>query len=509
LQQEKSQKSLIEHPFIDVLKTFTPEEADAFRKFLESPYFNTSEKCLTAYNILFEFYPNFDKEELTKEYLYSRITPEKQYKDTTVRALLFELLRHAERFLKQTGFENAKYGTDVFLLDEILRRGVKELFPKNSRIAESKYVGNEKIEGNYFLDRYQLAIDRYNYRMIFGDSAKSSQVQDNINLMKTIGMNLLSYFVIDFMKVNDNIVKYSRTYNLDYKSNPVVLILNEINLKGLIERLQEISPESGFVFELYSNLYLAFAEFQQEDFYFKYKHLLLKHSDSFSRDERHQLYLRLRDYCFYKCQSNDTEHDFQKELFEIDELFLVYEYYRHSTNTYLPVPLYRTILLHALKLRRYDWIELLANFYLKKVRPDQYENLYNYTYAYLHFAKKEFTKSLEFMMQVDYDHFAFRLDMKALLLMIYYELGYYDSAFSLIDCYRHFLKRNKLVSKERKAEHLNFIAYVEKLLKRKSREHYRDAGLLKDKIQNATQIVHKEWLIEKAEEMNKKYRRTG
>jgi len=166
-------------------------------------------------------------------------------------------------------------------------------------------------------------------------------------------------------------------------------------------------------------------------------------------------------------------------------------------------------LLNALKLKRYDWIELLANFYLKKVRPDQYENLYNYTYAYLHFARKEFTKSLEFLMQVDYDHFAFRLDMKALLLMIYYELGYYDSAFSLMDCYKHFLKRNKLVSKERKAEHLNFIGCVEKLLKRKSRGYFKDAGMLKEKLESTKQITHREWLLEKTEEMSKAYRRTG
>lgn len=500
---------MIAHPFIAVLKTFTEDEVIAFRKFLESPYFNSSETCLKAYNVLLEFYPNFDKDELTKEYLYNRITPDKQYKDTTVRALLFELLRHAERFLKQVGFETAKYGTDVFLLDEILRRGVKELFPKNFKNAEAKYEGPEKIEGSYFLDRYQLGVDRVNYYTIFGESTKMTQVQNKINLLTQVGKDLLSYFVVDLLKVNYNITTYSRKFNLDYESNPIAKLLNTINIQTLLKFLTEASSNSKFVFEIYHSLFNAFSRPERVDYYFKAKELFLTHGQNFTRDEQHYFYTRLLDYCFYKSGSAEKGHDFNKELLDIYEIFLIFEYYKMGSNTHLPVPLYRTILLHALKLKRYDWIELLANFYLKKVRPDQYENLYNYTYAYLHFAKKEFTKSLEYMMQVDYDHFAFRLDMKALLLMIYYELEYYDSAFSLMDCYKHFLKRNELVSKERRAEHLNFIGFVEKLLKRRWRGHYKDAGMLKDKIGSETQIVHKDWLLEKTEEMSKNYRKTG
>lgn len=498
---------MIEHPFIDVLKTLSEEETREFRKFLESPYFNTSETVIRSYDAIMKFHPNFENDTLTKEYLYDSLNCGKSYKDSTVRAILFDLLRLSERYLKQNNFDNSRYGTNVHLLDELLRRELTDLFPKNSKLIESTFTGDGKIEGAYFLDKYEYEVDRLNFELIYGNASNRANIKSNMDRLSSIGKNLLGYFIIELMKIHKNAVTYSLNYGIDISEIPLTKIIESLNLTNVLDELKQISAENNFVFDIYYNLYKCFTNFDDESYYFKYKSALFENSDSFSRDEKEFLYVRLLEYCFRKNQQKKSNYDFEQELFDIYEIFLIYEYYRTYTNIYLPVPLYRIILLHALKLQKYDWLELFVNFYLTKVRPDQQENLYNYTYANLHFAKKEYVKSLEYLMKVDYDHFDFRLDMKNLLLKIYCELGYIESAFSLIDCYRHFIRKNKLVSQSRKTEHGNFIDMVHKLLKMKTKGDYGDAGLLKREIEKAEHLESREWLIEKAKDLTKIYKR--
>jgi hypothetical protein len=54
---------------IDILRTFSSKDVKRFRDFLESPFFNESENLVKLYNSLLEFYPDFEDENLTEEFL--------------------------------------------------------------------------------------------------------------------------------------------------------------------------------------------------------------------------------------------------------------------------------------------------------------------------------------------------------------------------------------------------------------------------------------------------------
>lgn len=173
----------------------------------------------------------------------------------------------------------------------------------------------------------------------------------------------------------------------------------------------------------------------------------------------------------------------------------------------MSVDFYRNILMVAFRLKQHTWLDFFVKCYLNKIEPGQQENLYHYTYANLYFAGGEYGKSLEHLMNVDYDYFVFKLDMKSLLLRIYYELSYYESAYSLIDCYNHILRRSKLVNPLRKTTHGNFVLYVQKLLKLRLTPDQDEARLLRKHIAGNKEVLNKEWLLEKAEVLTRKYRR--
>ena len=129
------------------------------------------------------------------------------------------------------------------------------------------------------------------------------------------------------IKAYDEAVTHSLNYGVDLEQSPITKIVRNLNLEKILNELKNISAENNFIFHLYYNLYKGFTNLEDESYYFEYKNSLIQHSDLISRDEKQFLYGRLLDYCVLK-NRNKSRHDFEQELFNIHELFLIYEYYK-------------------------------------------------------------------------------------------------------------------------------------------------------------------------------------
>ena len=92
------------------------------------------------------------------------------------------------------------------------------------------------------------------------------------------------------------------------------------------------------------------------------------------------------------------------------------------------------------------------------------------------------------------------MDIKSWTLKNYYELEYFEQAFSLIDSYKHFLTKNKSLSDHFRERHMNFLKFSEELFKIKSRINVKPDAGIKKHLDNTVNIVHKEWLSEKISE---------
>ena len=57
---------------IQVLKSFSAGDWKEFKKFAVSPYFNKGRDYIPLLEELKVFYPNFDSDKLTSEYIYSK-----------------------------------------------------------------------------------------------------------------------------------------------------------------------------------------------------------------------------------------------------------------------------------------------------------------------------------------------------------------------------------------------------------------------------------------------------
>jgi hypothetical protein len=93
--------------------------------------------------------------------------------------------------------------------------------------------------------------------------------------------------------------------------------------------------------------------------------------------------------------------------------------------------------------------------------------------------------------------------------MIYYELGYFEEALCLVKTYHEFLRKNRLVSVERKKRYFSFLKFLEKLINIKLSGEKTDIGYLKYRITNHPHTAFKPWLQEKISQLQHRFRITA
>lgn len=169
----------------------------------------------------------------------------------------------------------------------------------------------------------------------------------------------------------------------------------------------------------------------------------------------------------------------------------------------IPQGTFRNIIITAIKLRKYEWVQKFIKEYVNKLAPEYRDDMYHFSYIYLYFMKGEFDKALDHITMVKYKYFFFKYDLRVLMLEIYYEMKYIDESSSLIDAFRHFILNDKTASQTFKELHSNFVRFLSKLIKIREQRNPAEIEDLCREINNTKLSVSKDWLLKKAAELLK------
>ena len=164
---------------------------------------------------------------------------------------------------------------------------------------------------------------------------------------------------------------------------------------------------------------------------------------------------------------------------------------------------YRNVLYTALKVKEYEWLEEFINDCSPMLHPDNRESMKNFSLARLEFERDNFEKALEYASKIQYDSFTYKLDVKNLLLLTYYELELFDQAESLIQTYRHYVKHNKDFSRAYMVKFKNFIDIYSGLFKARSTGNTKDLDLLLKKAESLDILPSSAWFKAKIKELQK------
>ncbi|MBK9404518.1 MAG: hypothetical protein IPN57_08295 [Ignavibacteria bacterium] len=488
---------------IEIISTFSKEDLDLFSDFLKSPYFNKIKNAVKLYTEIRRYAPGFDNENIDKEKLWKKIFPGKEYNYGTMKNLIHEFTRLAEKFVTNEiykkneiqEFSNLYLGLFQRKLYRIL--DTKDYYLKNkfSDEALTKY-SRDVPEFYYHLTNVYLIKMWRNY---FNDM-KTDNAQDRISTAESyicsIFMNLVTiYSTIKAYEVNDK----AETINL----NSIEMILTSISDKTYKEIFAHIRETSEIKYSILNAYFLGFKTMLHKGSvidYSNFKKYLLNNSRLISATTLRNL-TSLLDNALYFVNSSDF--DKKKELYEIFSFKLSRNIFLQNNEELAGGIFHYWSKLFFSENKITEFEEFIKKYGDRIAEKDRKDILY-LANAQLLFMKCDYDRSLEELSKANFDEFELKIVMKKMQLMINYEQCSYESFLNSFDSYKHFLRNAKfsesILRDTQKKRAKEFFDGINELFRLRTKYDGFNAKKLNKDITEKN-IDHKKWFLRKLEEL--------
>lgn len=471
---------------IEILRTFTTEELKRFKDFLNSPFHNRNKKVIRLFDFIRKSAPSFNAPSLAKEKVFAKLFPGKPYNDLVMRILISDLIQLSEEFLAYNGWKKNPLSEKKFLLDELKDRKLDSLYNHHLKSARKMLQGDEKIDGYFFFDRFDLENKLIDFLI-----ARDKQETTAPNVLKQ-GENLILFSLIALLNVAHELLLQKDVLNVSFDFNMVEEYLKNFNIEAFVEYLEKNNYEYYPVIAIYYYMYMSLKYPENDDYYLAMKKRIFDNFSLFSRDERYNLFIIL--------ESNSMLRSYEESM-DIYEKMLSSESSILSQRDYMQLNLFRNIFLTACLVGKYEWAEEFLNKYIGVLDPQQQEDMRNYSKALLNFERRSYNEVLGNASKINPKFYAFKYDIKILMLKAYYELNEPEPALSLADSFTHFIAKNKSVPEINKERFGHFLRFYKTLWKLSESGDGFLAEKLKKEIIDSPNVISKKWLLEKAESL--------
>ncbi|MBS1513804.1 MAG: hypothetical protein JSS63_02155 [Bacteroidetes bacterium] len=478
---------------VEILKVFSAKEWKEFEKFVASPYFSSGRDVSGFYSILKKNYPDFTSESLIKENIFSSLFPKEKFNDKKLKNISSDLTKMAEQFLV-----HERLAADETLFEETLAKVYKDkkndkLFLKTLNSLERKLSDNKFKSDTGF--KQEEIMERLFEEYYIGIHKFDKSVPKRIKYTEYITLT----FLVAFLRKRRDKIIIKNYYNLEFTSPLLESVFESIDFEKMLLLLKERKSEWYWLIEIYYYVLKTLENIDDEKMFEKFQNLFYASIDKFSRKEQ---YFMFNDFIAWIHEKDYTKGTVSTEQeFEIFKKMLEHSAYSPSENEFMSVLLYRNIMNMAISVQEFEWFKNFIDEYTDKLKPEFRENMANLASANLLFEQNNFEEALEKLSKIPYDVFIYKVDIKNLMLRIYYELDLYEAGFSMVNAFRNFLSVSDEISETFKIQHLNFVNFYNRLLKMKSESSNQDAGFLQSEISKKDSVASKGWLIDKTKEL--------
>jgi hypothetical protein len=438
---------------VNVLRTFSKNEMKDFEKFISSPYFNKGRKYEPFLNELKKFYPKFDDDKLTQEYVYSRLYPGKKYNRQIVWNFTSGLLSLAEEFLIIHSLRKNKFAKSHELAREYYLRKLSVYFAKTTDEIENKLI-RTGIDDDYFKFKLQLA----------GLKKSHKYMEDEQHLVSQHILEEGEYSVLYFLKNIASYIGDMRSsflyFNADYGLNMPYEFLNNFNFNKFMNFIKNNNYRYSWIVELYYCRIMMILDFDNEEHFYRLKSLLLENYGKLQDEMKYNWFISLSNYCLMKLNKGI---DFRRKLFEMNKLIV--ETGLVFPGRYFLKILFLQILRSALAIDEIQWAEKYILEYVHKLKPSYQKPMEAFSYATLYFKMGKYNKVLENLSKVKFVDARDKIDVKILYIETYYELNETEAVISLIDSTKHFLNNNSAFTELTKTNYLKSLNLLNRLVK--------------------------------------------
>lgn len=476
---------------IKLLKTFSKEEFKELGLLIDSPFFNRQKVLKKFYSVLKKYYPDFNETDLEKKKIFTELFGGKSYNYALLRNTISDFIKLTEEYLKIIQIRKDGFNNNYFLLKELTNRRQQKLFKMNFK-KTSEILKNSGIRDEiYFQNNFLLEDEKR--RNVVVNSSRVLYADDNLNQQYE---HLKVQHMVEIIKLYAlmlNQIKFTFDYNYDFS-------LFETLRKYLEENFHQYRKIPYIV--IFYNCVMLYKT-EDKKYFDQLKIELKRHYRKLTLTDRKNMFMVLSNHC--KNQIRNGKLEFQFELFEVNKEFVSTKAYLEG-NDFMAHYIYQSIAMNAIAIDKLDWAEKFIYKYRKEISSEYRESSYHICLANLYLEKTNYNLALEVLSKVEFLDISFKLTVNMTLLKIYFCKNETESFLSLVDSFRHFLKRSKEIKNDDREFNNNFITFLKKiyLLKINNHKKFSEITFLKNELQKKSKVNHKKWLMDSIEKFFKK-----
>ncbi len=451
------------------LQTLTATERRGLERFVQSPFFNRSDKPVLLLAYLETCLS--PKQEPSAEKAFEKTFLKQTYDDAKMRLVSSTLLALLEKYLVYLENEGDESLNHLCLAAAWRKRGLAKPFRAALRDARKQQEKQPWRHAGFYADQTDLEWEQYQF-----DS--SERRTGKLNL-QAVSDNADVAFCARKLQLACLALSHQMVYQADYKLNLLDAALDfaarhlHIPVLGLYYHCYRFLSETGD----------AESDFQA------FNALLREHSNTLPPDEQRTLYLLAINFGIRKINTagaswpRDTLTLYQNAL----ERGLLLENGRLSRFAF------NNMVAIALRLGELVWAETFIINHKQQLERNYRETTASLNLARVAYARRDLATALQNLQFADYKDLINNLIAKTLQLKIYYETGEYTLLESHLGSMKNYIRRHTTIGYHR-SNYSRIVYFTEKLMALNFRDE-KALEELRKKILEEPLLSEKEWIL--------------
>ena len=471
--------------FIQLLRTFSPEELKDFDLWLKSPWANSNKALPRLLEKLKKYAPEFDNKLLTKERLFKQVMPSKKFSNYWVNNLLSEAQKQAERFLmtrRMLADENLQTN---LISQEFQNRHLETFFFKT---ADKEVARLEEKETKDWEDYLELL--RIN-RRIYHHPNQNPQIQTGSPTIVKMDENLDLLYILEKAAIINE--KIFRNRILKNENHDIETDLKKWRVAS--EGVEHLAVD------LY-RIRFGYTEENMREEYFKLREAFFERYKELNKTTQKLHFVSLL---------NDSTLLRRNGKLDISDFLVLHKFGLETklslNNGELTSAKFISIVNSANLTKDFEFTRKFIINYSDYLPPKIKKDASKWAYANTAFKEGNINDCLEILKTDDFQNFNFKVVSRFLRLQASFEKYLKDESYlfylnNYFQTFEKWILREKKFSKPLKATYLNFIQRCRGLITVATKTEFSEKDIL-NLIQNNPSIVAGAWLKEKGNQIIK------
>lgn len=467
-----------------LVKGLNETEKKVFDAFMSSEYFQVDGRSKRFWALIKED-SAWDKKE--EKSIFSVIFPGKKFHAQRLYEALNALYGHLQKFLAIQIWENTSFETEKAFLQDLEIRQPGKLFTQHHQAFLQRLQAQPHRDATYFRRRHAfstLANEHYGLQQL---RVPDKHLQEKASFLDI-------FYLATKLRDCCELLNRAHIFNSDYDPK-------EIERTWAFLALQPAAVQDEPLVKTY-RLVLEMLEGKREAAFEELVQALHEHRSIFTKNEIRALYKYAQNHCIRRI--NRGESNFNTALFQL------YKGQLERGMMYVSGQLshtdYKNVVSSGLKLGEDAWVAQFMEEQKNYIPEVFRENVYEYCRAHFHFEKGQWKEAIRSLQQVEFTDLHYQIGARYIIVRAYYELEDWDAMSYQLPAFISFLKRNKGVSPQSRASHLNFIRLLKQLARLKDKQDMwkkevfqRQWKKMSDLTTELPHVAHIEWIKEKVE----------